>query len=397
MSKRPTGRTLLAGPRIKSVTTGASVAFELLVEGFRSRGLPFFVVDVDPGAPTPRAGAFHLGRALAMLRMLVLYLVRLPWCARGYLLISSSPLGFVRDLLTIWPARVLGRRMTLHYQGGGYADFYHQQAPWFQGVIRATLRQADALVVLSESLRSQFDFLGDASPRICVVPNAVSPDLRPPDNYVKQLPESGPVRILYLSNMQESKGYLDVLAACRILRHERGRHIHCDFCGEFVATVVDGNQQTTREARQRFYQLVEEWKLEDVVTYHGTVQGETKREMLLQAHVLALPTSYPWEGQPICILEALAFATPVVATPYRAIPDQVRDGHNGALVPPSDPEALADAIERICSDRARYAQMSQNAQRTYLSRFTSDQHLQRLIAIILGEDSASSPVAAPHP
>jgi glycosyltransferase involved in cell wall biosynthesis len=70
---------------------------------------------------------------------------------------------------------------------------------------------------------------------------------------------------------------------------------------------------------------------------------------LFRAVDAALITS-AWENLPHTLLEALVVGTPVVATTVGGIPEIVRDGENGLLVPPRDVDALVAAIERILGD-----------------------------------------------
>jgi glycosyltransferase involved in cell wall biosynthesis len=65
------------------------------------------------------------------------------------------------------------------------------------------------------------------------------------------------------------------------------------------------------------------------------------------------PTLY--EGSSLVTLEAMAHRRAVVASAAGGIPDKVRPGQNGWLVPPGDPSALASAISGAVSDQARLA------------------------------------------
>ena len=75
--------------------------------------------------------------------------------------------------------------------------------------------------------------------------------------------------------------------------------------------------------------------------------------LLKAADVFVLPSLY--EGLPVSVLEAMAAGTPVVATAIGGTSEAVVDGESGILVPPRDPDALANAIRDLLSS-ARLAQ-----------------------------------------
>src|SRR4026208_941893 len=62
--------------------------------------------------------------------------------------------------------------------------------------------------------------------------------------------------------------------------------------------------------------------------------------------------SSSWENFPHTVVEALAVGTPVVSTAVGGVPERVRAGENGLLVPPGDPAALAAAIAKLFDDDA---------------------------------------------
>ncbi len=68
--------------------------------------------------------------------------------------------------------------------------------------------------------------------------------------------------------------------------------------------------------------------------------------------------SSSWENLPHTVLEALAVGSPVIATAVGGVPEVVRDGENGLLVPARDPQALAEAIRRFFADEQLRARLT---------------------------------------
>lgn len=78
------------------------------------------------------------------------------------------------------------------------------------------------------------------------------------------------------------------------------------------------------------------------------------------------------EGLSVAILEALAAGRPVVATRVGGIPEIVRDGETGLLVPPEDSEAFAGAIVRMLSDPVLASRLGSNGAKLVREHFTFD-------------------------
>src|SRR5207302_10961882 len=87
------------------------------------------------------------------------------------------------------------------------------------------------------------------------------------------------------------------------------------------------------------------------------------------------------EGFGISLVEASACGLPVVAGNSGGIPDAVRDGETGFLVPPEDPAAFADAICRLLADKAAAQRMGQAGRRAVETYFNWDRVVRDLRAI----------------
>jgi glycosyltransferase involved in cell wall biosynthesis len=107
--------------------------------------------------------------------------------------------------------------------------------------------------------------------------------------------------------------------------------------------------------------------------------------LLAAADVFALSSDR--EGLPIAIIEAMAAARPVVATAVGDIPDVVRDGTDGRIVPPGDPAALAAALIELLGDRERAAEMGRNAQRFATDRFAVGAMIERYQQLFSSADT----------
>ena len=77
------------------------------------------------------------------------------------------------------------------------------------------------------------------------------------------------------------------------------------------------------------------------------------------------------DGLPNVLMEAASTGLAILATEVSAIPELVRDGETGVLVPPDDGKALADALRRLVTDPARRAELGHAAAADVRARFSS--------------------------
>jgi len=92
------------------------------------------------------------------------------------------------------------------------------------------------------------------------------------------------------------------------------------------------------------------------------------QQLLSTLDVLVVPSLL--EGFPMITLEAMAMATPVVASRIHGITEQIVDGKEGILIPPRDPEALATAVQRLITDKQFGVNLGTAARRKVESSFS---------------------------
>jgi glycosyltransferase involved in cell wall biosynthesis len=379
---------LLIGSLPQKRATGASLGFESLIDGFKSTPCEPKILYILDSREEKVCGKFSWVRAKDSLIAIFSAWWKIPPQEVLYMTIASSKLGFLRDMMIILFASMFQKRIILHLHGGGYQDFYENQSKWLQSLIRSTLGKSTNIIVLGELLRDQFNFVPNIESKIKVIPNGLINKLNPSTGDIKFLPDKdNPIRLLYLSNLIPSKGYFTLLDASIDLINNHKVNLICDFCGEFTQTIIDDQSLNIESQKEEFFQRIKNSGLDDRIIYHGTVSGEKKETMLREAHFFVLPTYYPWEGQPISIIEALAFGTPVISTPHKGIPEQVKDGYNGFLVPPNNHEAIVKAILKGIESYSYYSELSKAALEHFNSNFTRDVHLKRLISVICNTET----------
>lgn len=203
-----------------------------------------------------------------------------------------------------------------------------------------------------------------ASKRI-IIPNTVDDDLIFSDGEVSEKQEERTRRdrfsVLFISHMLPSKGYLDVLDGL-ILMQQKGVEVE----GHFV-----GGWQHPQD-REAFFERAREGGVQNDLTHHGAVAEREKiKELYRRADALLLPTYYPNEAQPHVLIEALNAGTPVVTTRHAGIPEMIRDGHEGLLVPAREPAALAKAVERLAQPDV-WRELSRQARKTYVETYSPE-------------------------
>ena len=369
---------MLAGP-LPPPADGQSVSFEMLCNGLLSRGYDCRIIDLKRKKPS-LFSRITFTRSMELVHSLVRFVGGLAKnYRRVYITIAQSRAGFMRDALMIWAAWIRGCRIIVHLKGGNYDNFYARQPRLLKFLIRHTLRRVSQIIVLSEILKTMYSFdpvLGD---RIVVVPNGMPIEV---EGRSRELCQE-PTRILFLSNMVESKGYYDVLEAVRILRQTTSMQLEAIFSGLFfLSSVGERGLVLPEEAEARFLECIEAASLADIVRYVGPVNGLQKWRLFETSDFFVLPSNYDNEGQPISIIEAMAYGCVVISTNFRAIPDLVVDGVTGRLIEYGRPDQIADAIRRIAMNPSEYASMSKAATERYRKMFTKQRHLDTIIPIL---------------
>lgn len=162
-----------------------------------------------------------------------------------------------------------------------------------------------------------------------------------------------PPNVLTIANLNPRKGYLEYIQIIRRLANELPG-VRFSFVGR-----DDMNGQVQR--------AIQEAGLESRVSYLGFVTDVSP--LLREARLFVLPSLWN-EGCPTSVIEAMAHGVPVVAYSLDGLPELVRDGKEGCLVPLGDKDALARAIVSLVRDPRQAERLGQRARERVEAKFT---------------------------
>ena len=128
--------------------------------------------------------------------------------------------------------------------------------------------------------------------------------------------------------------------------------------------------------------LAQRLGVDDRITWHGAADHGELPEHYRRAAVTVLPSLTESESFGITLVEAMASGCPVVASDVGGIPFVVRDRVDGLLVPPGDPDALADALAAVLLDPDRAALLGRSGRQAAVSRWDRSRQERRLVGAI---------------
>ncbi len=236
-----------------------------------------------------------------------------------YFTISQSFAGNIKDLFIYLICFKKLNKMYIHLHGGGIGKLLFDKHKFLFKINKYFVSRLAGVIVLGKSHVKIFE--GMLSPeKIHVVPNFAQDYLfLGEDEIIKKFSNTQPLKLLYLSNLISGKGFSELLEAYINLSGDLKNLITIDFAGSFESDA----------AKSIFMDKISNLKQ---IKYHGIVEGDKKKEIFKNAHIFCLPTYYPYEGQPISILEAYASGCVVITTNVSGVLDVFTDGVNGFLV-----------------------------------------------------------------
>lgn len=284
-----------------------------------------------------------------------------------YLAITCHGIGFLKDAPFVLLCKLFGVKVVIHQHNKGMSKCVDK---WPYRWLLPLVYRNTKVILLSWYLYEDISKVVNRD-QILICPNGI-PEMQEFMDSAKQ--NISIPRLLFLSNLIESKGVFVLLDACKILK-ERGYRFICDFVGG-VTKEID---------RLVFEAAVKERNIEECVVYQGPKYGNEKHRVFTNADIFVFPTYYFNECFPLVLLEAMQYHLPIVTSNEGGIPDVVEDGINGYICQRKDVNSLVEALEKLLKDQTLREKMGERGYDIYKNKFTLEVFEKRMKEILCSE------------
>ncbi len=282
--------------------------------------------------------------------------------------ISQSTIGFIKDSIFILIAKFYKRKTLLHLRGSDFRNWLFKTNKLNQWYVRLCLNTTNGIIVLGQNLRPIFKNLYEED-KIFVAPNGSNYTIPP------RTRESNIVRILYLGNLQSSKGIEDVIDAIVLLQKSHAN--------KFELEVIGGWRK--ENIKQKCLRIIDDSKLP--VHFTPPELSKNKLQELSNADIFVFPPREP-EGHPWVIIEAMAASLPIISTNQGAIIESVENGKNGFIVASANPQSIAEKMAIFIDNQELRQRMGAASRKSYENNFTENvmvKNLSRIFNIVISQ------------
>lgn len=349
----------------EGIIGGISTLVEMIVPVLRSH-VDLCYLSTVGDRPLKNSGVLSLGNILLVISQYYRFLYALYRFKPQVIHVQTSQgIAWLKDTFFILVGKAIGRQIVVHVHAADFDEFYKKGHPVWKWYTRRVLNLADVVIAVSPEWRN---YLANILPihKIYSFTNCINAEVLLPPSSPQS--KNGVPKALFLGSVGPRKGAFDLLEALGLLRSR----------GVVLKVWIAGYEE-----REGYLDLararLEALQLEDVCELVGTVVGLKKAQLLSEANLFVLPSYH--EGLPMAILEALAAGLPVITTPVGGIPEVVRDGYNGFLIPPGNVETLADKLAVLASDAHLRKVMGQHSREIVERELDVKPYVERLVTL----------------
>lgn len=302
-------------------------------------------------------GFSSIGRAVEILNILIEV-----WRKRKnndliYMSLAESFFGNIRDLFIYIILYKSRNKIFAHMLGGAGMREILSGKGILQKINYLLIRGIGGVIVEGPAGIETFSKVV-AARRIHIVPNFAEDFLFVNDEEIRRkFLNTDIVQILYLSNLIPGKGYKELVDGYLALEEGLKKQVNVIFVGGF---------ESPKDESEFLLKINNHAGLNYIGKF---IDGEKKKELYCKSHVFCLPTYYPFEGQPISILEAYASGCFVITSNHSGIPFIFSDKKNGFMVDKKSILSIKEAIEYVVSNKNNLENVALNNRNEALEKY----------------------------
>ncbi len=346
--------------------SGQSAASDLIIEKLAERDwdcrrLPIYPLDRSIANRFARYAYFIFQQFKTWRLFLGLACARKPVL---HLNLGQSMASFVRIGMPYFLVRGLRRGMRVVVSLHGSIFMQWERDSRETRVFRWFLNSAALTTVLGDKQKAKLVQLGIPESKIKVVPNTCELDIMDDEAVSRKHRADGPVRILHLSLLIESKGYPEFLEALEKLASQPlPQPLDAVLCGPLSYSAHctrftnDADKQRWIEDKITAINAVPNTRV--TVRWIPGARGEEKQRLFKDAQVFVFPSLFPVEAQPLVLLEALASGCSLITSTVGEIPSTVNPDC-ACLLEEVSTDSVASAMESLAADAPRRERLALN-------------------------------------
>ncbi|NQY30826.1 MAG: glycosyltransferase family 4 protein [Flavobacteriaceae bacterium] len=343
---------------------GVSMMNQLTLKAFNSEvNLKTKVIDYSFTKSISGIGKMSLNKIFVFLKHLCKVIYNISVFRPNAIYFTLSPVGsaFYRDAILVIIIRCIFRQeIIFHLHGKGI--FHEMESSYFKYNIYNYVFKNTNVIHLSENLFDDIKLINTIKKKY-VVPNGIKyfDFEKDKENRVNK------IRILYLSNLIETKGVLILLEALKIIK-DKGLNFECKFVGQTSNSIT----------KEVFYSKLNTYDLDGYVEYCGPLYGQDKNKILAESEIFIFPTYK--DCFPLVILEAMQAGLAIISTNEGAIPSILENC--GVIVEKQSIEALVIAIERLVDSQQLRIELGLKAKKRFVTNYTLDKYKENILDTI---------------
>jgi len=270
---------------------------------------------------------------------------------------GKSKIPMYRDIVMLLFTRLFFNKTVFHFHCSGVSELYYDLPVIAQFFFRQAYWYPDISIRLSaynpedgKMFKAKKEF---------IIPNGLHDYFL---DYKNTSVNHKNINLLYVGLIKESKGIF-LLLESYVELYKKHNNILLNLVGVFDSIQFEN----------KVNEFIKSHKIP--VKFHGVLVGEDKYDVYHNADIFCFASFFEAEGLPLVLIEAMQFKLPIVAAHWRGIPDLIRDGENGFLVPIRDTNILTEKLDLLIRNTELRKEMGEKGRELFLEKYSLEKHL----------------------